>query len=151
LSGSHLANAVLISRHVVGLIRRADVGSSGLERLVYRHGVQAIGWSFLKRLNDRVRSPGLVDMAAIPAILSRPFDEHRQVAMDAYVGNPPAKGPLAFFKSQTDTTPFLATAMINSFGLQKNPAVLALNVSSAAEAFPREKLFAYLTQHAPQI
>jgi AIPR protein len=151
LSGACLANAVLFSRHVLHLLRQADAGSSGTERLVYRHGAQALGWSFLKQFRDRVRSAKIMDVGEIPTLLSRGFDEHRQRAADEFLNNPICKGPLAFFKNQTDTTPYLAQVMLKSYKLESHAAIPALNTPLARETFPRERLFNFLTKQAPQI
>lgn len=151
LKGAFLANAVFYSRHIWHLVKQADASSSGIERLVYRHGAHAIGWSLLKLFRNRIRSAQISDVRAIPNLVSRPFDENRQLAADQFLNNPIAKGPLAFFKSQTDTTPYLIQLMLKGCKLESHPAIAALNTPSANESFPREKLFAFLTQNAPQV
>lgn len=151
LSGAHLANAVYFSRHIKHLIRLADIGSYGVERLVYRHGVHAIGWSYLKRLKNKITVPQLIDPTTIPALISQSFDTHRQVAADSFTNVVQFKGPLAYFKNLTDTIPYLISIMETSYGMQQNPALPALKLNPVNVPFNRHALFTYLTQHASQV
>jgi hypothetical protein len=151
LSGAHLANAVYFSRHIKHLIRLADIGSYGVERLVYRHGVHAIGWSYLKRLKNKITAPQLIDPTTIPALISLSFDTHRQTAADAFTNAAQLKGPLAYFKNLTDTIPYLISVMETSYGMQQNPALPALKLNPVNAPFNRYALFTYLTQHASQV
>lgn len=151
MRGAHLANAVFFSRKILDLLKQADRGANGVERLVYRHGLHAFGWSYLKRLRTRVLVPSIVDPSTIPSLISKSFDEQRQNAADAFLGVQVGKGPLAFFKSQADTTPFLVQLMIKSYGLSGHQAISALDSSDAKEVSPRQKLFSFLSQNAPQI
>ncbi|MBK7052031.1 MAG: AIPR family protein [Rhodoferax sp.] len=127
LTWPQLANAVYYSRAVLKLIKSADQSSSGIERLVYRHGAHAIGWSYLKRLRNRIDASSPIEPRTIPAVISASFDTHRQIAFDQY--NSLFGGPLAFFKNQTDTTPYLVKVMIQSYDLQDHPAIPALRVA----------------------
>lgn len=151
LSGAHLANAVYFSRHIKHLIRLADIGSYGVERLVYRHGVHAIGWSYLKRLKNKITVPQLIDPTTIPALISLSFDTHRQTAADAFTNGVQLKGPLAYFKNLTDTIPYLIYVMETSYGLQQNPALPALKLNPVNVPFNRYALFTFLTQRASQV
>lgn len=151
LSGAHLANAVYFTRHIKQLIKLADNGSYGLERLVYRHGVHAIGWAYLKRLRNRIIVPQLIDPATIPALISQSFDTHRQTAADTFTNGAQLKGPLAYFKNLTDTIPYLIKVMETSYGLQQSPALPALKLNPVNVPFNRYALFTYLTQHASQV
>jgi hypothetical protein len=148
LTGTRLANAVFYARSILKLIKSADQSSAGNERLVYRHGAHAIGWSYFKRLKDRINAPAIVAPATIPAVISASFDEHRQIVFDQYKSL--FKGPLAFFKSQTDTTPYLAEVMKHSYELNAHPAIPTLSVSQPKELFP-ERLFNFLAQNAKKV
>lgn len=149
LAGAHLANAVFLYRDVARLLDIADQSSTGKDRLIYRHGLNAIGWSYMKRLRSRIVAAAPMNPAQIPALISQSFDVHRQTAVDSF----PAvfMGPLAFFKNQTDTTPYLADFMAQAFGLAGHAALPALKHRQANEAFQQERLFRFLSQHAPQI
>ena len=149
LAGAHLANAVYCYRAVHELLVKADQGSAGKERLLYRHGLNAIGWSFLKRLRGRIQVAAPLDPSTIAGLVSQPFDAQRQVAFDLFPKE--FVGPLAYFKSQTDTTPFLINLLERAYGMHGDPTVQTLKQPQVNEAFPRQKLFAYLCQRAPQI
>jgi hypothetical protein len=151
LSGAHLANAVYFSRHIKQLIKLADNGSNGLERLVYRHGVHAIGWTYLKKLKGRIITPQILDPVTVPALISQSFDTHRQIAADAFTIGVQFKGPLAYFKNLTDTIPYLIKVMEAGYGLQQDPALPPLKLNPVNVPFNRYALFTYLTQHASQV
>ena len=148
LTGTQLANAVVYSRAVLKLIKSADQSSSGTERLIYRHGMHAIGWSYLKRLRERINAPAIENPASVPGLISASFDLHRQTAFDQYKSL--FKGPLAFFKSQTDTTPYLAEVMMHSYDLKQHQAIPALSVAQPKELYP-ERLFTFLAQNAKKV
>lgn len=148
LTGTKLANAVFYSRAVLKLIKGADQSSSGIERLVYRHGAHAIGWSYLKRLSNRIDAFTPIEPDTIPTLISASFDTHRQIAFDQYERL--FGGPLAFFKNQTNTTPYLVKVMIQSYNLQENSAIPALSVAQPKELFP-VRLFNFLSQNAQKV
>ena len=149
LAGAHLANAVYCYRVVHDLLVKADQSSTGKERLVYRHGLHAIGWCFLKRLRNRIQIVAPLDPATIPGLVSQSFDLQRQAAFDVFPKD--FGGPLAHFKSQTDAAPFLVDLLERCFGLQSDPTMQALKQPQTNENYPRQRLFAYLCQRAPQI
>lgn len=149
LAGAHLANAVFFHRELVKLLVNADRSSVGKERLIYRHGQNAIGWSYTKRLRNRIVAPAPVNPTQIPALISQTFDAHRQLAVDTFTAM--FTGPLAFFKNQTDTTPYLVNLMEQSFGLAGHAALPALKQPQVNEAFKQERLFRFLSQQAPQV
>jgi hypothetical protein len=151
ISGAHLANAVFFSRHMQVLIKHADAGASGIERLVYRHGMHAIGWTYLKRLKNRIHTASLVDPSVIPTLISQSFDVQRQIAVDTYANTTQIKGPLAYFKSQAETTPYLIDVMLQSYGLQNHAALPALQSAQGRENYPRERLFTFIAQSVPQV
>lgn len=149
LFGSHLANAVFFLREIQKLIKRADLSTQKQqERLGYRHGAHAIGAVFLKQLVGRIRAPAIVALADIPNIISTSFDVHRQHAADLF---PKVAGPLSFFKSTTETTPYLSELMEVSYGLKAHVALPALRSAAHTGIFPQEPLFNFLAQQAPQI
>lgn len=149
LAGAHLANAVFLYREVARLLGNADQSSTGKERLIYRHGLNAIGWSYMKRFHSRITASAPMNPAQIPGLISQSFDVHRQMAVDSFPSG--FTGPLALFKSQTDATPYLADLMEQAFGLAGHAALPALKRPHANEAFKQEHLFRFLSQQAPQI
>jgi hypothetical protein len=90
-----------------------------------------------------------IDSAVIPQQISLSFDAHRQSAYELFPKG--GKGPLAFFKSQSDTVPFVASLMERAYGLGANPAIPHLKAAGAPEAFPSARLFQFMALHAPQI
>ncbi len=139
LAGAHLANAVFFYREVARLLEIADQSSTGRERLVYRHGLHAIGWCYMKRLRSWILKPVPLNPATIPALISQSFDEHRQCGVDAFTAS--LTGPLAFFKSQTDTTPYLVALMETAFRLANHAALPALKQPQVNEASNRNGYF----------
>jgi len=151
LKGVRLANAVLITRRIQQLVRIADLASSGIERLVYRHGIHAICAVLLKRLRSKIDVAQPINPAQIGQLLSQPFDELRQQAADLFVATVRDRGPLAHFKSQERTVPFLRDLIIQNYGLASDLAIQSLSAPRHDDVFPLAKLFNYLSQKAPQI
>lgn len=151
VKGVRLANAVLITRRIHKLIRIADLASSGIERLVYRHGIHAISAVLLKRLRSKVDVAQPINPLHIGPLLSHPFDVLRQQAADLFAATFIDRGPLAHFKSQERTVPFLKTLMIENYGLAGDLAIQPLSAPRHDDVFPSAKLFNYLSQRAPQI
>lgn len=151
VTGVSLANAVTYFRCIQNLLLTAEWSTTGQERLTYRHGLNAIGWAYLKRLRDRIRSPNLVDAAAASQQISASFDEVRQQGADLFKTMRLDKGPLAFFKSQSYTIPYLSRMLETNYQLSEHPALPPLKVATANEAFPSERLFTFMTQQAPQV
>jgi hypothetical protein len=151
LPGVRLINAVYYSRHIHRLLKVADLGSHGTERLVYRHGMHAIGQVLHKRLRQRIEAAEPVDPNNVGPLLSQPFDVLRQQAADLFRETVIGHGPLAHFKSQEYTVPYLRRLMAMNYGLTDHSAVTALDVYHHGDPFPRAGLFKFLTQQAPQI
>lgn len=154
LTGAALINAVLCSRAIHDLLLSSELRapSRSQERLVYRHGVHAITAVLMKRLRTKIRAPLPMDPATLPALVSQPFDELRQQAFDTARGRLIGEGPLAYFRNQGNVVSFLAELMTTNFGLGADPAIATLrNVAGPAEAYPRKRLFDYLSPRAPQI
>ena len=149
LSGAHLANAVYFARATQELIKRADRSTTAIERLVYRHGLHTIGWAYLKRLRNLIQIPIPVDPETIEAKISVSFDEHRQLAFDLFPKD--GKGPMAFFKSQGDTTPYVLRLLQNSCANQNNEALDFLKANPGVVPFPHANLLNYLSQNLAQI
>lgn len=151
LRGIRLVNSVLLARHIHQLLRVADLGSIGVERLIYRHGMHAIGAVLLKRLRTQMDVARPIDPAGIGQLLSQPFDELRQQAADLFDASVTNCGPLAHFKSQERTIPFLANLMTINYGFTEDSAIAPLSVPRHDDPFPFARLFRFLSQRAPQL
>lgn len=154
LTGAVLINAVLCSRAIRDLLLSSELRapSRSQERLLYRHGVHAITAVLMKRLRTKIRAAIPMDPATLPALISLPFDELRQQAFDTARGRLIGEGPLAYFRNQGNVVSVLADLMTTNFGLGTDPAIATLrNVAGLAEAYPRKRLFEYLSPRAPQL
>ncbi|MGX9717100.1 AIPR family protein [Janthinobacterium lividum] len=156
LPGATLVNAVLCHRAIRTLVvdyeKRAPARSQ--ERLIYRHGINVITAVMMKRLRSRIGSVTVVDIAAISTLLSRPdtLDQLRQQTAALGQQRLAGEGPLAYFRNQGNVGAFLADLQEGHFGLATDPAITPLrNIQTAADAYPRKRLFDYLSSRAPQL
>lgn len=156
LTGAAMVNAVLCHRAIRALVvdyeLRAPARSQ--ERLIYRHGIHVITAVMMKRLRNRIGAAGVVDVAAIGTILSQAdtLDQLRQQAFSLGQQRLRFEGPLAYFRSQSNVTAFLADLMETHFALTADPAIAPLrNVQTAADVYPRKRLLDYLSSRAPQL
>ncbi|MGE3703086.1 MAG: AIPR family protein [Hyphomicrobiaceae bacterium] len=151
-SGVSLANAVTYLRCMQVLLRAAEWSTTNSqERLTYRHGANAICWILMKRLRAKIFAGAVIGSAAAQQHISQGFDLLRQQGADLFKLLYMGRGPLAFFKSQSDTVPYLALLMETNFELNGHAALPALKAAFANEAFPRERLFSFMSQQAPQL
>jgi AIPR protein len=154
LKGVALVNAVLCHRAIRTLVVDYDQKATArsVERLIYRHGIHAITTVMMKRLRNRIGAATLIDAASLPALISQPLDQLRQEAHDVARGRLLGDGPLAFFRNQSNVTSFLVELLTTNFGLGGDSTVATLrNVTGPAEAYPRKRLFDYLSGRAPQL
>ncbi len=152
VSGVSLANAVTYLRCIQGLLKSAEwATNNSQERLTYRHGMNAVGWILMKRLRTKIQAANIVDLANAQQHLSQGFDILRQQGADLFKVLYMGMGPLAFFKSQSDTVPYLLLLMEENYQLSAHPALPALKVATANEAFPSERLFNFMSHQAPQL
>jgi hypothetical protein len=96
-----------------------------------------------------IEVPEPVNPASIAAKISVSFDEHRQRAFDRFPKY--GKGPLAFFKSQGDTTPYLLNLLEMACANQDPQTLAPLKASAIDKPFPHVQLLKYLSQHSAQI
>lgn len=151
ISPFELANAVSLNRYIQQRIQQEVQATNGQERLVLKHGNIALAWVLTKRLLSVIKLPRLLEEAQLSTALSRPLDELRQSHIDSYRRMNSTKGPLAFFRSQTDVIPFLVDLVITHFRLQSDAiAKKKRNQNQTEEAYPVD-LFQYLTYKAPKI
>jgi hypothetical protein len=150
LTAVHLTNAVRFLRYVQS---RTSVEGRGVgpERLSYRHGNHALGWTLAKRIKNEQQGARLLDDSKIRNSLGVPFDELRQMHWTETQKRLHLRGPLALFRNQTDTIPLLEAVLINHYGLGADQVVEhKRKQQKAGQPYPME-LFEYLISKAPQI
>lgn len=160
VSAFQLVNAVRVNRYAQNRMEAETGAATGQERLVYKHGSYAMAWLLAKRVFGAISASTLMDEGKIAAALSLPFDQLRQMlwaktksATLLTDGPPPQyfRGPLAFFRNQTDVVPLLQEVAIENFGLTQDPVVEHKKQQQPpGQPYP-EALFAYLISKAPQI
>lgn len=154
LTGVSLVNTLLCHRAiralVVGYEQNAVAGSQ--EKLIYRHAIHAITTVMMKRLKQRIMAPVAIDSTTLPALLSLPLDQLRQQTFDLGQQRLLHQGPLAYFRNQGNVVAFLADLMQTHFALAADPAIAAIrNIQNAADLYPRQRLFDFLSSRAPQL
>lgn len=162
LSGVFVVNSVRCYKRFYELMSGAQAQARGYERLIYKHGFFVMLYVFIKKFRGLIGSPNLIDWhdQTIANIFSYEFDELRQQCFDLALSfSLNNKGPLSFFRSQSDTIPFLVDLMVRNYALDSDVAVIRMknNVSHIVgreqnpERYPREKLIKYLSSKAPQL
>jgi len=154
LTGTSLINAVLCHRTIRALIVAYEqtAASGSLEKLIYRHAVHAITAVMMKRLKNRIIAPVVIDATTLPALLSLPLDQLRQQTFDIGQQRLLFQGPLAYFRNQGNVVAFLAELMETHFALAADPTIAAIrNIQNAADVYPRQRLFDFLSSRAPQL
>ena len=154
LTGTTLVNVVLCYRAIraVVLDNEQKAKAKSQERLVYRHGGQAIAAAMMKRLRTRIDGAAAMEAAAIAPLISLPLDQLRQDAFDLAGQHLKFEGPLAYFRNQGNVASFLADLMEKNYALAADPAIAPLrNVHSATDTYPRKRLIDYLVSRAPQL
>jgi hypothetical protein len=154
LTGTTLVNVVLCYRAIRELVldNEQKAKARSQERLVYRHGSQAITAAMMKRLRTKIGAAAALEAAAIAPLISQPLDQLRQDAFDLAVPRLAFEGPLAYFRNQGNVASFLVDLMEKHYGLTADPAVAPLrNVHSGADEYPRKRLIDYLASRAPQL
>lgn len=109
LSGRRVANAVRLYRIGSRVIEGNEAASTGVEKLIYRHGRFAIIWLTLQSNRDWLAQDGVMSSGQAGELLSQPLDAWRErIRAEAEVDLVAAdKGPLAFFRNLTSARPFL--------------------------------------------
>lgn len=151
LTALALANAVRFLRYLQTRMINETNAARGQERLTYKHGNHAIGWVLAKRIKDERQSARLLDEVKIRTGLGPAFDQLRQTVWTETEKRLIIKGPLAFFKNQTDVLPLMETVMIQFYSLSADPVVEhKRRQQQAGESYPKG-LFDYMISRAPQI
>ncbi|MDX9943437.1 MAG: AIPR family protein [Azonexus sp.] len=155
-----LANAVRLNRYIQNRMATEAKGTSGQERLAYKHGGYVLAWVMTRRAVNAIKSATLLDVEKINAGLSGPFDQLRQTLWDAthaatlFSAGPPATyamGPLALFRNQTHVVPLLQDVLIAHYGLSADPVLEhKKKLYKTGQPYPVD-LFEYLVSKAPQI
>ncbi len=144
-----LINAVYFYRYVQKRIHSQVTGSSGIERLAYKHGNYVLAWVLSKRLKNHIQAATLLNEAELDTAMSLPFDEARNRLSN--ITQQQSKGPLAVFRNQTLALPFIKQMMLEDYALIGD-AVIPLKQSqfTVGQAYPFA-LFEYMVSKAPQI
>jgi hypothetical protein len=147
-----LINAVQCVRIIRQVLGSAELSSAGQERLVYRHGVHCVSAVMMKRLSQKLKaSAAPLDVDVLAATIGAPLDALRQQAFDLFKAMSLVRGPLAFFRNQTDAVSFQVRLMTKNFGLEADAVVDTLGKATGShEQYPRQKLTEYLVSKAPQ-
>jgi hypothetical protein len=129
----------------------AQQASTDLERRIYRHGVQALGWILAKRVSAEQQATSLFDAAQVRIQLSQPFDELRQLLMTHLTSTALTCGPLAYFRNGSYLLASLETLSIKHFGLEHDPVIAHKQAQIDPHANYPKPLFDYLVSKAPQL
>lgn len=155
ISGVYLINATLIDRIVASFLTSNINSTTGIRRLIYKHGQFVLAWVFMKQCRLFLNCGNVLDEVAVTRALSAPFDEMRELFHDetfelvGYQGQP---GPLAFFKNLTRALPHTRSFMVKAFGLDQDPVVgIKLSQQDPPDSYPNAAAFDYITSKAPQI
>lgn len=109
LSGLYLANAVRLYRNASKVLAANEAASSGLEKLIYRHGRYVIMWLTLGANKAWLDHEGVMTDAEAAGLLSHPLDAWREKVHASTLSDliTVDKGPLAFFRNLTSARPFV--------------------------------------------
>lgn len=134
------------------VLNDAASAASGQERLVYRHGRNAILWiAAMRYLRSWERLTRILSSQDIGSIFSGIIDDIRQDVFDEYQRTHGYKGPLAYFGNMTDTLGLLEKVMIRRFNLVADPAIAPQQaIANPAEGY-NMRLFDYMINQAPVI
>lgn len=151
LKATRLLNATLIYQILQNKILGYEQASSGSEKLIIRHGKYTMIAVMMKRLTKHwIDAANVVDEARLRESVSQPLDELRQQLVDLFTKYTYYKGPLAFFRNQSDVVGFLNSLMRIHFDLLDDVALDKMT-SNPSDDFPQKSQFDYLIQRAPQI
>lgn len=153
LAGVQTANRVRFYRFVRDVLAASSGSTKGSERLFYKHGAFVVASVLAKMLRNRMGLLELSDHKQLNEILSAPLDKCRQLCWEnaaPLIGQ--GRSVLAFFQSQGETVRLIELCMASLYGLSGTEAYASLRTTvDRHEAFPREKLFRYLSSQAPQV
>ena len=102
--------ASLYAREVLGRLDReaSHKANSASERGIYRHGKYAIAWILCSGNHTWLDTQEIPTVAQVTSTIDVLFDSLRQISVDEAQALIVYKGPLAFFRSATDTKPYVA-------------------------------------------
>lgn len=110
LSARRSIVASLYAREVLGRLDReaSHRSNSASERSIYRHGKFAIAWVLFSANHTWLDAQEIPTTAQVATTIDALFDRLRELAVEEAKTSIVYKGPLAFFRSATDTKPYLA-------------------------------------------
>jgi hypothetical protein len=109
LPGRKLAIATRLYRKALQVLQGSENSASGMEKLFYRHGRNAIIWLLFQAHKEWLNNQVIPSDEEAGIIISTPLDTWRQKTWDQGKTDLASidKGPLAFFRSLTYAKPFL--------------------------------------------
>ena len=109
LSGRKLANTFRLYAAVKSVIEANEKSTSGREKLIYRHGRHALTWLVLRANRQLLNREDVMSASDAERGISESLDSWRQKFVDESTKalDDANIGPLAFFRSLTNTQPFV--------------------------------------------
>ncbi|MCG0996405.1 AIPR family protein [Acetobacter indonesiensis] len=152
LSALELRNAVIAFRYIITRMNEQAAGApTDQERLAYRHSAYSVAFVMMKQLRGQIGGQPPLSLPRLAAAVGPELDNLRQVMWAQMQPISVGRNPLSVFKTQADVSGIIRAAMVEHYGLQSNSALqplIALNIGD--QPYP-ERLFAYLSNQAPQI
>lgn len=110
LSARRAIVAVLFVREVLSRLDREAThkSNSASERAIYRHGKFAIAWVLFATKTAWIDAPTIPSTTEVASAVDAVFDGYRETALEEAKARIVYKGPLAFFRSATDTKPYIS-------------------------------------------
>lgn len=110
LSARRAIVAVLFVREVLSRLDREATHKSNTasERAIYRHGKFAIAWVLFSTKTFWIDVPTIPSAVEVESAVDAVFDGYRETALEEAKARIVYKGPLAFFRSATDTKPYIS-------------------------------------------
>ncbi|MEH3100585.1 AIPR family protein [Sphingomonas adhaesiva] len=161
-SGFRIANAVRVSRFLLGFMREAIANTRDIEREGNRHGLYAFAWVLAKRARDAIDGDRLLDLGQIAAKLGPPADELREdlrAQLEVFLETEDRR-PWAVLRNQETSIALLESLMLSHYGVPEDAALASKRAVRPVRivrgrAVPLydypEPLFTYLASKAPQI
>ncbi|GAB3978268.1 AIPR family protein [Spirosoma terrae] len=151
LTAQQIVNSVRFHRLIQERLDSVVKSTANQERAVYLHGGYLLSWVLAHRIYKAQQGATLVDITNWETILSVPFDQLRLLLWEETQPLIGEKGPLAIFRSQTDTIPLLEKVLIKNYGLTDDPVLQFKRQQQNPEQPYPVDLFAYILSKAPQI
>lgn len=134
ISAIYLINAVKCYKTARSLINGYERGTSGQEKLIYRHGAILLVSIIMKQLFKRIDNKEIVIEAEIINLISAPLDQLRYEAVEVFSkGGTGGNGPLAFFKNITFGTELALNLLFSQANLNEENKLKAENLRNTSQ------------------